>query len=101
MSGFIAAVNTSAVVSSGATELYYLSYLYGFCASGLVFVALHKIFPARSLDNFVKNGVSAEETRHYYRTKWDNIGYENQGPMGDNKIDETITVNDASAVDRV
>lgn len=89
MPGFIAAVNTSVVVSSGATELYYLSYLYGFCASALVFIILHKIFPARSLDDFVKNGMPAEETRHFYRTKWDNVGYEDQEQMGDTKMDET------------
>ncbi|OIW25708.1 NCS1 nucleoside transporter family protein [Coniochaeta ligniaria NRRL 30616] len=74
--GFIAAVNTSATVSAGATEIYYMSYLYGFCASGIVFVLLHRVFPAPSLDAFVRNGMSAAGTRMLYREKWDDVGYE-------------------------
>ena len=69
-----------------------MSYLYGFCASGLVFIALHMIFPAPSLDAFVRNGVSAEETRFMYRDKWDNIGYEDQGIIdGTGKEENAIT----------
>lgn len=77
--GFIAAVNTSVIVSDGVTEIYYLSYLYGFCASGLVFILLHRIFPAPGVDAFVKNGMSSAATRMLYREKWDNIHYEDGG----------------------
>ncbi|KAJ9131029.1 NCS1 nucleoside transporter family protein [Pleurostoma richardsiae] len=76
MPGFIAAVNTSASVSDGATELYYMNYLYGFCASGVLFILLHKIFPAASLDEFVKNRMSPGETMFLSREKWDNLNYE-------------------------
>ncbi|KAB5532677.1 permease for cytosine/purines, uracil, thiamine, allantoin-domain-containing protein [Coniochaeta sp. 2T2.1] len=79
MPGFIAAVNTSATVSAGATELYYMSYLYGFLASGVVFVLLHKIFPARSLDTTARNDLSPSEPRMLFREKWDNIHYEDDG----------------------
>jgi NCS1 family nucleobase:cation symporter-1 len=77
--GFIAAVNKTATVSAGATEIYYMSYLYGFCASAVVFIVLHRIFPAPSLDAFVKNGMSATETRMFYREMWDDVGYEDEG----------------------
>ncbi|KAI0145283.1 permease for cytosine/purines, uracil, thiamine, allantoin-domain-containing protein [Xylariaceae sp. FL1272] len=76
--GFIAAVNTSVSVSDGATNLYQLSYFYGFLASGIIFILLHKIFPARKLDAFVNDGVSPEQTRFLYQEKWDSVGYEDE-----------------------
>lgn len=83
--GFVAAVSTSATVSAGATELYYMSYLYGFCASGVVFILLHRIFPVASLDMFVKNGMSPMATRMLYREKWDDIHYEDDIIEGTDK----------------
>ena len=56
-----------------------MSYLYGFCASGLVFILLHMVFPAPALDAFVKNGMSPKETKMLYREKWDDIHYEDGG----------------------
>lgn len=56
-----------------------MSYLYGFCASGLVFILLHRVFPAPSLDAFVRNGMTSEATRALYRQKWDDIHYEDGG----------------------
>ncbi|KAK2025445.1 NCS1 nucleoside transporter family protein [Colletotrichum zoysiae] len=71
MPGFVAAVDTSVTVSEGATELYYMSYMYGLLSSGLVYALLHKVFPAKALDSFVKNSPSARELQHLHRSKWD------------------------------
>ncbi|RKU46126.1 hypothetical protein DL546_006888 [Coniochaeta pulveracea] len=91
MPGFIAAVNTSATVSSGATELYYLSYLYGFCASGLVFILLHRLLPAPNFDAFVRNSMSAEGAQMYYKEKWDDIQYEDGGVItGEDKQEDIV-----------
>jgi NCS1 family nucleobase:cation symporter-1 len=69
--GFIAAVNTSVIVPEGATELYYLNYLYGFLSSGLVYIVLHMVFPDASLNAFVKDSTSPQEAMVYYRRKWE------------------------------
>ncbi|KAK2053059.1 NCS1 nucleoside transporter family protein [Colletotrichum caudatum] len=71
MPGFVAAVDTSVTVSEGATELYYMSYMYGLFSSGLVYALLHKVFPAKALDAFVKDSPSARELQHLHRGKWD------------------------------
>lgn len=76
MPGFIAAVNTSITVPEGATELYYLNYLYGFCASATVFILLHLIFPSAPLDSFVKNSMTSHDAMYASREKWDNLQYE-------------------------
>jgi NCS1 family nucleobase:cation symporter-1 len=74
--GFIAAVNTSVTVPDGATELYYMSYLYGFFASGAVYALLHRLFPAAQLDNFVNGSMPAEQLIGLYSDKWEDVGYE-------------------------
>ncbi|KAL1849931.1 hypothetical protein VTK73DRAFT_9779 [Phialemonium thermophilum] len=76
MPGFIAAVSPSAKVSAGATEFYYLSYLYGFTASGLVYVLLHRLFPAPRLDAYVRGSQSPQELQALFRQKWDSISYD-------------------------
>ncbi|KAL6233633.1 hypothetical protein BDW75DRAFT_251916 [Aspergillus navahoensis] len=65
MPGFIAAVNTSITVSDGATEMYYMNYLYGFLASAAVHTFLHRVVPDQKLDAFVKDGIPAKAQRLY------------------------------------
>jgi nucleobase:cation symporter-1, NCS1 family len=79
--GFIAAVNTSVTVSEGATELYYLSYLYGFFASAAVYICLHKVFPVPAVDSFVRSSVSPEQLMVMYRDKWEDVHYESSQVM--------------------
>lgn len=69
--GFVAAVDPSTSVPAGATELYYLSYIYGFLSSGLVFALLHRIFPSRPHAEFVNQSVSSLQLRRTYRERWD------------------------------
>ncbi|KAI8192525.1 ncs1 nucleoside transporter family protein [Colletotrichum sp. SAR 10_75] len=71
MPGFVAAVDTSVTVSPGATELYYMSYVYGLLSSGLVYAVLHRVFPAKALDSFVKIAPSARELQEFHLGKWD------------------------------
>lgn len=71
MPGFVAAVDTSVTVSDGATELYYMSYVYGLLSSGLVYTALHKFFPASALDAFVRDSPSARDLQQFHLGKWD------------------------------
>ncbi|KAF4840966.1 Transporter aclS [Colletotrichum siamense] len=71
MPGFVAAVDTSVTVSPGATELYYMSYVYGLLSSGLVYAVLHRVFPAKALDSFVKTAPSARELQEFHLGKWD------------------------------
>ncbi|KAJ0298280.1 hypothetical protein COL5a_002825 [Colletotrichum fioriniae] len=71
MPGFIAAVDSSVTVSESATELYSMSYIYGLFSSGLVYVLLHRLSPARSLDAFVKDAPSARELQQMQQSKWD------------------------------
>ncbi|KAL4874958.1 permease for cytosine/purines, uracil, thiamine, allantoin-domain-containing protein [Aspergillus karnatakaensis] len=66
MPGFVAAVNTSITVSDGATELYYLNYLYGFLSSAAVHTFLHWAVPDKRLDAFVKDGMSARDLQRIY-----------------------------------
>ncbi|KAI8295953.1 ncs1 nucleoside transporter family protein [Colletotrichum sp. SAR11_240] len=71
MPGFVAAVDSSVTVSPGATELYYMSYVYGLLSSGLVYAVLHRVFPAKALDSFVKTAPSARELQEFHLGKWD------------------------------
>ncbi|KAI8285660.1 ncs1 nucleoside transporter family protein [Colletotrichum sp. SAR 10_98] len=71
MPGFVAAVDTSVTVSPVATELYYMSYVYGLVSSGLVYAVLHRVFPAKALDSFVKTAPSARELQEFHLGKWD------------------------------
>jgi NCS1 family nucleobase:cation symporter-1 len=69
--GFIAAVNLSVSLPAGMTELYFLNYLYGFLSSAVVYALLHRIFPARDVDDFVKNAPSAKEVQRHYTDRWE------------------------------
>ncbi|KAI5456583.1 permease for cytosine/purines, uracil, thiamine, allantoin-domain-containing protein [Mariannaea sp. PMI_226] len=71
--GFIAAINTSVKVPAGATELYYLNYLYGFLSSGLVYWLLHLVVPDQRLDGFVRESPSAKVLQEEYQERWDMI----------------------------
>lgn len=71
MPGFIAAVDTSVSVSPGAIELYYMSYIYGLLSSGLVYAVLHRVFPAKALNSFVRAAPSARELQEFHLGKWD------------------------------
>lgn len=75
MPGLVAAVNPSIVVPDNMTKVYDLSYIYGFFSSGLVYAFLHKAFPARNLDAFVSNDVTAKELQAESRWKWDDLHY--------------------------
>ncbi|GFF90199.1 allantoin permease [Aspergillus lentulus] len=68
--GFVAAVDTSVVISDGATKLYYLNYLYGFMASAVAYVLLHRVLPDRKFHAFVQDGTSARETQGFYNGRW-------------------------------
>ncbi|KAF2194343.1 NCS1 nucleoside transporter family protein [Zopfia rhizophila CBS 207.26] len=94
--GFIAGVNTSVDVPSGAIELYYLSYMYGFLSSGAVFVAMHRLFPAATMESFVKGSPLVDVVRRTYQ-KWDNTHYETgevlEGEQGEDRLNiENIEV---------
>ncbi|KAF2018407.1 hypothetical protein BU24DRAFT_421395 [Aaosphaeria arxii CBS 175.79] len=71
--GFVAAVNFSVVVSDGATELYYLNYLFGFLASAVAFSILHFVFPAKRVDEFVRSDMSSKGLRKFYEDRWEVI----------------------------
>ncbi|KAK7963589.1 hypothetical protein PG988_010563 [Apiospora saccharicola] len=71
--GFISAVNSEIIVSVGATNLYDLSFVYGFVASGFVYFLLHVVFPALALDSFVNNSMTARQTMSHYRERWDAV----------------------------
>ncbi|KAM5359734.1 hypothetical protein ACJZ2D_014261 [Fusarium nematophilum] len=69
--GFIAAVNLSITISDGATELYYMNYLYGFLSSAFVYALLHWAVPDKKLDAFVRESPSAKELQQLYNGRWD------------------------------
>ncbi|KAM0261428.1 hypothetical protein ACHAQJ_002281 [Trichoderma viride] len=69
--GFIAAVNLSVPLPAGMTELYFLNYLYGFVSSAVVYALLHRIFPAKEVDDFVRNAPSAKEVQRHYTDRWE------------------------------
>lgn len=71
MPGFVAAVNTSVTVTDGATELYYMSYIYGFLTGGAVYALLHRLFPARAVASFVQESPPARELRETAYGRWD------------------------------
>lgn len=87
--GFVAALNTSIIVSEGAVEIYYMNYLYGFLSSALVYFLLHWAVPDKKMDNFVKSSVSAHELQQLYDDRWQvTIG---QTPE---KFDESVSGQD-------
>jgi NCS1 family nucleobase:cation symporter-1 len=58
-------------VTDGATELYYLNYLYGYVSSVVLYTSLHWIFPSRNLDSFVAEPTRARDLQKYYTERWD------------------------------
>jgi NCS1 family nucleobase:cation symporter-1 len=66
----VAAVDTSVVISDGATKLYYLNYLYGFVASAVAYSLLHCVLPDRKFHAFIQDGTSARETQGFYNGRW-------------------------------
>jgi hypothetical protein len=54
-----------------------MSYIYGFLASGSVYILLHRSFPSPTLDSFVNGSMPAERMMVEYRGKWEDVGYEN------------------------
>lgn len=71
MPGFVAAVNENVTVPDGATELYYMSYLYGFLTSGAVYALLHWVFPAPAVSRFVRDSPPAREVMKQTYGQWD------------------------------
>ncbi|CRK24231.1 hypothetical protein BN1723_013215 [Verticillium longisporum] len=71
MPGFIAAVTPNVTVTDGATELYYMSYIYGFLSAGTVYILLHRFFPAKAVDAFVRGSPSPKELREATYGHWD------------------------------
>ncbi|KAH6668151.1 thiamine transporter [Plectosphaerella plurivora] len=69
--GFVAAVNLNVTVTDGATELYYMSYVYGFLSSALVYSVLHRLFPAQAVASFVRDSPSPKELRAATYGAWD------------------------------
>ncbi|PFH54977.1 hypothetical protein XA68_11278 [Ophiocordyceps unilateralis] len=57
-------------------ELFYLNYLYGYLASGAVFTILHRLFPARAVDDFVRQPETARQLQQHYRELWDDVSSE-------------------------
>ncbi|RBR09510.1 uncharacterized protein FIESC28_09841 [Fusarium coffeatum] len=85
MPGFIAAVNPSVQISDGAIELYRLNYLFGFMISAVVYYVLHLVVPERKLDEFLKDGISAQETQQKYHESW-NMPYTDGEPGSQERI---------------
>ncbi|KAK7417789.1 hypothetical protein QQZ08_011485 [Neonectria magnoliae] len=69
--GFIAAVDKSVSVTDGATELYFLNYIYGFLSSAFVYSLLHRVFPDAKSDAFVRDSPSAKALQEHYQTRWE------------------------------
>lgn len=81
--GFVAQINGDQTMPEPAMELFYLNYLYGYLVSGVVFVALHKLIPARSVDDFVRKPETARQLQLHYRQLWDEVPSEPSQASGD------------------
>ena len=71
MPGFISAVNTSITIPIGCTRLYYICFLNGFAISSVVFITLHRFFPAPMQKDFVDSPVDKRQVMREYQEKWD------------------------------
>ncbi|KIY48482.1 allantoin permease [Fistulina hepatica ATCC 64428] len=69
--GFVAAVNTSVVVSDGWMHVYYICFLSGFAISAFVFVLLHTVFPANRVKEYVRTAPAPHVLQEEFREKWD------------------------------
>ncbi|OAA69741.1 NCS1 nucleoside transporter family protein [Cordyceps fumosorosea ARSEF 2679] len=97
--GFVASVNSSVNVPDSIRELYMTNYLYGFFSSGLVFVALHMVFPVRAVDEFVKNEMTAAEVQRYFGERWD-VSLAESGRMAMAKFEDEEKQAEDSRSDR-
>lgn len=71
MPGFVAAVSPGNKVAIGWTRLYYISFLVGTAISALAFVALHRFFPVRGIQDYVNSAPPRRVVQAEYRAKWD------------------------------
>lgn len=89
MPGFISAVNTSVHVPVGCTRIYYINFLTGFSIAAVVFVALHRFFPARRVEDFIRNAPEKRTVMREFRESWDEqvetLGVENVRPPKDDE----------------
>lgn len=74
MPGFIASVNTSVHVPIGCIRLYDICFLSGFAISIVIFVVLHRLFPADNMQMFINSPQTSSELVHYYRQSSDTEG---------------------------
>ena len=88
MPGFISAVNPSVTVPVGCTRLYYICFLNGFAISSVVFILLHRFFPAEGVNAFVNGPMDNEQTMRYYQEEWDAIGLPERESI--DKEEETV-----------
>ncbi|KAH7310666.1 NCS1 nucleoside transporter family protein [Stachybotrys elegans] len=69
--GFVAAIDVTISMPDGATELYYLNYLFGFVTSGVLYYLLHLIFPDAKVHEFVQTAANPKELQRSYREIWE------------------------------
>lgn len=55
----------------GLTHLYYICFLSGIAISASVFIALHYLFPAEQVKEFVDSAPSPAILQVEYRERWD------------------------------
>jgi nucleobase:cation symporter-1, NCS1 family len=89
MPGFVANVNASIHVSLGWTRVYYLSFLVGFSIAAVVYIALHRFFPAPSVKDFVLSPATHKEVMAEYQERWD-ATEENGGVPGERVVPKNV-----------
>ncbi|RCI08139.1 hypothetical protein L249_6333 [Ophiocordyceps polyrhachis-furcata BCC 54312] len=80
--GIVAQLTGNQSLPESAMELFSLNYLYGYLVSGSVFAALHWLFPARPVDDFVRQPETARQLQQHYRSLWDEISSEPSNVSG-------------------
>jgi len=69
--GFIANVNPKVEVAAGWSHIYSICFVTGVGISFVVFILLHYLFPAPSLQAWVASQPSARETMRFYNEMYD------------------------------
>ena len=69
--GFIANVNPKVEVAAGWSHIYLICFVTGVGISFVVFILLHYLFPAPSLQAWVASQPSARETMRFYNEMYD------------------------------
>ena len=69
--GFIASVNPKVEVAAGWSHVFSISFFTGVGISFVVFILLHYLFPAPSLQAWVTSQPSARETMRFYSEMYD------------------------------